>query len=275
MPRSRDNNNGRRARRGGLPMQPRQAQDDAPGVNRGHSARAGRVLVTEGDEKWFGAAARAGVHVSGSDSAPLYRMAFTHRSAAPRGDPGACNERLEFLGDSIISAAVTRYLFDRFPSENEGFLTDMRSKLVKGQTLAALANKTGLVAGLVRKDTPSPSLPFDPAHEDLFEAVVGALSIDAGFAAAAAWVTSVVEKHMDVSELVRASVSSRAALQKEAKSVGVSGLDVEATCQAGGVFKAVVRCDGRVAGVGEGSSAKSATETACAAARIYLGLADL
>ena len=237
------------------------------------SARVSAADVSEDDQDWFYSAARAGVPLSGARAAPLYRLAFTHRSAAPPGDSGACNERLEFLGDSIISAALTTYLYKRFPGEKEGFLSDMRAKLVMGRTLAELANKTGLVEGLRRSESSTRcSSGFDPAHEDLFEAVAGAVSLDAGFDAAADWVTSCVERHIDVSELVAGAVSNRAALQREARSLGVRGLEVQVSGQAGGLFKAVVRSDAGVAGVGEGNSSKKAAETACEAARAYLGL---
>ena len=263
--------------------------------NRGRDGGGGgdrrRIPVTEEDQGWFDASRAAAVPVSGRDALALFRRAFTHRSAAhapptspgaqrnpPRADqrPLACNERLEFLGDAVISAAVARYLFDRFPEENEGFLTDMRSKLVRGSALADLAVRTGLARGLVRgPGGPSGEQPrdFDPAHEDLFEAVAGAISIDSGFDSAAEWVTAAIERHVDVSDLVRKVVSSRDALQREARALGISDFDVEVTGQPGGAFKAVARCDSAVAGVGEGPTAKKAAELACAAARTYLGLA--
>ena len=54
------------------------------------------------------------------------------------------NERLEFLGDSILNLTVARYVFDRYPDDNEGFLTNMRTKLVNGKMLAFLGEKIGL-----------------------------------------------------------------------------------------------------------------------------------
>lgn len=238
-------------------------------------------MVSESDQAWYDAAVKAGVPMTGApECLALFRKAFTHRSAAPRAAPAECNERLEFLGDAVISAAVSKYLFLRFPGESEGFLTDMRSKLVRGKALADLARATGLCPALMRlrqqgdgARSASEAAAFDPAHEDLFEAVVGAISLDSGHDSAAAWTISVVERHVDMSEIVRDIVSSRAALQREMRSVGMSDLDVEITSQPGGTFKAVARCDLAVAGVGEGRTGKQASESACAAARIYLGLA--
>lgn len=205
----------------------------------------------------------------------LYRMAFTHRSAAPVGDPAACNERLEFLGDSVISAAVSKYIYTRFPDQNEGFLTDMRSKLVRGKTLAMLAEKTGLAGGLIiqrAESTAAAKNGFDPAHEDLFESVVGAMFLEAGYDAASAWVLEAIENHIDVSHEVVGVVSNRSALQKEIGSLGISKMDVRVNRSPGGTFKSVARCDGVVVGVGEGAVAKVASERACRAARSYLGI---
>lgn len=90
-----------------------------------------------------------------------YRRAFIHKSYVTRKNenyldgntncPIDCmplqensNERLEFLGDSILNLIVARYVFDRYPDDNEGFLTNMRTKLVNGKMLAFLGEKIGL-----------------------------------------------------------------------------------------------------------------------------------
>ncbi len=286
--------------------------------------------MSDEDQAWFEAAAQASVPLTGLGSVPLFRKAFTHRSAAADGEPNECNERLEFLGDSVISAVVSEYIYTRFPDQNEGFLTDMRSKLVRGKTLAMLAVKTGLSRGLTRRpvrdgDSGEPGREdraddgahagrarvghraqkrraeasgsgaedsglgagaglgpgaglgagageFDPAHEDLFESVVGAMFLDSGYYAASEWVLAVVEKHVDVSSEVHGVVSSRSALQREICSLGISKMDVEVARLPGGSFKSVARCDGAVVGVGEAPAPKLATERACQAAREYLGL---
>ena len=88
----------------------------------------------------------------------FYRRAFIHKSYITRKNenfengnincPPEClplqeesNERLEFLGDSILNLSVTTYVYDRYPDMNEGFLTNMRTKLVNGKMLAYLASK--------------------------------------------------------------------------------------------------------------------------------------
>src|SRR5690606_28324010 len=76
----------------------------------------------------------------------LYRMAFSHRSVAVELKNGAknSNERLEFLGDAILGAVIAELLFKMYPYKDEGFLTEMRSKIVSRSNLNQLAKKLGL-----------------------------------------------------------------------------------------------------------------------------------
>ena len=71
----------------------------------------------------------------------LLELAITHKSA----DSKSNNERLEFLGDAILSTAVSEYLYTKFPHQKEGLLTRMRSHLVKGDTLTRIAYKLELI----------------------------------------------------------------------------------------------------------------------------------
>ncbi|MFT4595064.1 MAG: ribonuclease-3, partial [Psychroserpens sp.] len=76
----------------------------------------------------------------------IYRLALIHRSAEERLPDGTLisNERLEFLGDAVLSAIAAKYIFQRYPFENEGFLTETRSKIVSRKNLNGLARKLGL-----------------------------------------------------------------------------------------------------------------------------------
>lgn len=78
----------------------------------------------------------------------LYRKAFTHSSAANQSresnNPKESYERLEFLGDAVLSSVIADYLFKRFPFKDEGFLTVMRSRIVSGHQLGKLAVKFGI-----------------------------------------------------------------------------------------------------------------------------------
>lgn len=110
----------------------------------------------------------------------LYKLAFRHKSAAVK-EHGVLisNERLEYLGDAILGAIVADFLFKLYPYKDEGFLTDMRSKLVSRTQLNQLSSKLGLqdlIEINVRRKQFSKSI-----KGDAFEAFIGALYIDKGY----------------------------------------------------------------------------------------------
>jgi ribonuclease-3 len=112
----------------------------------------------------------------------LYQLALRHKSVAKEISHGAknSNERLEFLGDSIIDAIVADYLFKIFPYKDEGFLTQMRSKIVSRKQLNSLALKIGLDKQ-IRSTKDIKSQPKSLLG-DAFEALLGAVYLDKGFA---------------------------------------------------------------------------------------------
>jgi ribonuclease-3 len=119
----------------------------------------------------------------------LLQRALTHRSWANEHD-GADNERLEFLGDAVLSAAITPLLLERYPDAREGQLARLRSRLVRTATLAAIAREIGLgdALRLGRGEEASGGRDRDSVLEDALEAVVGAVFVDGGFEPARALV---------------------------------------------------------------------------------------
>ncbi|WP_448548798.1 ribonuclease III [Thalassotalea fusca] len=105
----------------------------------------------------------------------LLLRALTHRSAK-----GAHNERLEFLGDSILGFIIAQELFEKFPKQNEGDLTRMRSSLVKGVTLAELARNFDLGDHLILGpgELKSGGHRRESILEDAIEAIIGAVYLD-------------------------------------------------------------------------------------------------
>ena len=124
----------------------------------------------------------------------LLAEALTHRSA---GRPN--NERLEFLGDAILSSAVSAALFQRFPLAHEGEMTRWRAELVREPTLAALARELGLGdrLNLGPGELKSGGWRRDSILADAFEAVVGAIYLDAGWEAARAVVLALFATRLD------------------------------------------------------------------------------
>src|SRR5210317_2670029 len=113
----------------------------------------------------------------------LYQKAFTHKSALKEHEELTGSfETLEFIGDSVLGFVITKYLYDRYEEKQEGFLTKARTQLVRGETLAAIANKLGLhdhvlmdEKGMRNGWNNNPKI-----LEDVFEALIGAIYMDIG-----------------------------------------------------------------------------------------------
>ncbi len=138
----------------------------------------------------------------------LYKLALRHRSATSKKFNGIKlnNERLEYLGDAVLSAIVADYLFRRFPYKNEGFLTEMRSKIVSRSSLNKLSIKLGL-HNLIKASADGPNSNRS-AGGDAFEALVGALYLDKGYEyTRKILVKRIINIHFDLELLVDTEIS--------------------------------------------------------------------
>lgn len=115
----------------------------------------------------------------------LYKTALTHRSVKDAASDN--NERLEYLGDAILSGIVADFLFKKYPYKEEGFLTEMRSKMVNRTTLNDIAIKMGMrkITHFNKFDN---SLKMSQIFGNTLEAVVGAIYLDKGFVKTRRWV---------------------------------------------------------------------------------------
>jgi ribonuclease-3 len=121
----------------------------------------------------------------------LLRLALTHPSVAHEANTALThNQRLEFLGDSVLGLVLTRELFEKFPTADEGALTKSRAKLVNAGSLAARARELGLGAHLIlsRGEENTGGRERASALADAFEALLGAIFLDGGLEAARAFV---------------------------------------------------------------------------------------
>ena len=111
----------------------------------------------------------------------LYQLAFTHKSAADNtvGSFKLSNERLEYLGDAVLSTVVADYLFRLFPTKPEGFLTEMRSRIVSRASLNKLSQKLGFEQVIHYSHDNHSN--FKSMGGNAFEAFVGALYLDRGY----------------------------------------------------------------------------------------------
>jgi|TARA_B100001079_G_scaffold22629_1_gene17514 ribonuclease-3 len=108
----------------------------------------------------------------------LLKQALTHRSVGKQN-----NERLEFLGDSVLGSIISRELYQRFPSIDEGQLSRLRSHMVRGQTLAKLAKQINLSEQLIlgQGELKSGGFRRESIQADAFEAVLGAIFLDSDY----------------------------------------------------------------------------------------------
>ncbi|HJS55713.1 MAG TPA: ribonuclease III [Chitinophagaceae bacterium] len=129
----------------------------------------------------------------------LYKTALTHRSVRENADEN--NERLEYLGDAVLSALIADYLFMRYPYREEGFLTEMRSKMVNRQQLNEIAMRMGLKK-ITLYNKSDGSLKVSQIFGNTLEALVGAIYLDRGYKKTARWVTErIILPHMFIDDL--------------------------------------------------------------------------
>ena len=132
----------------------------------------------------------------------IYYEAFTHSSlkyTTAAGYP-MNYERLEYLGDAILGAVIANYLFKKIPDGDEGYLTQMRSKIVSREHLNELGKDFGLIK-FVRSNIPNHNF-GDNIHGNLFEAIIGAIHHDRGFDFAVKFIfKNVIEPYVDIERL--------------------------------------------------------------------------
>ena len=132
----------------------------------------------------------------------LYDLAFIHKSASVFDSQGNMvnNERLEFLGDAILGAVIADFLYNRFPQQDEGFLTKNRSKLVNRTFLTRLTFDMGLNVFIDSNTTKN----IDKSHiyGDALEALIGAIYLDKGFLQAKYFVTKkILSQFVNLNEI--------------------------------------------------------------------------
>ena len=148
----------------------------------------------------------------------LLRLALTHRSYANESQSPVAesNERLEFLGDALIGLVVAHEVYERYPDRPEGELTGLRSALVRGETLARIADSMELgrhlIMGKGEDASGGRSRPSNLATA--FEALVGALLLDGGYEAATAFVIRATSDEMLAADHRKDHKSPKSLLQE-------------------------------------------------------------
>ena len=156
----------------------------------------------------------------------LYQLAFTHKSLSTKKLNGIIinNERLEYLGDTVLSTIVGEYLFKKFPTKQEGFLTEMRSKIVSRASLNKLSMKLGFDKMVMYAKSHDKHSGFRSIGGNAFEAFTGALFLDRGYNFTyKIMVNNVILMHLDLEDIQNNDVNFKSKLlewsQKEKHNV--------------------------------------------------------
>ncbi|WP_373422645.1 ribonuclease III [Pontibacter ummariensis] len=209
----------------------------------------------------------AGVTGSTPDNLRLYKLALTHTSFARQNLAGKheTNERLEFLGDAVLGAVVAELLFRKFPYEDEGFLTEIRSRIVNRESLNQIAVKIGLNL-LVKVDTTNHGMRHKSVNGNALEALVGAVYLDKGYDTTRRFILKkLVRPHVDLHKLVNTTANFKSKLIEWAQSQNMDiRFDIVKRKQHGNMteFTSEVYLNDKPIAVGVGLSKKKADQAA-------------
>ena len=231
-------------------------------------ARGGRQPGETGNLKKL--QQRTGYTIKNHD---LFLQAVRHRSYLQHGAlPLESNERLEFLGDSILNLIVAEYLYRHFPSAPEGELTKVRSRLVNRKALAAYARAIRLSDFILMSPSAAQSVGkgFDTINADTYEALIAAIYIDGGFREAKAFVERQVLKALKQGSVATADENYKSMLLEYSQSRGL-GVPRYSIVRAEGpdhdrTFTVEVFLSNERKGAGSGKNKKEAEQAAASQA---------
>ncbi|UAY51712.1 ribonuclease III [Ferruginibacter albus] len=203
----------------------------------------------------------------------LYKTALSHRSVREGADEN--NERLEFLGDAVLSSVVAHYLFRKYPYKGEGFLTEMRSKMVNRQQLNEIGIKMGLKKITIYNKYDS-SLKISQIFGNTLEALIGAVYLDKGYDKTQQWVEKyVILPHLFIDDLEAVEINIKNKLYGWANKNG-KVLDFETLSESfengRRLFTIGALIDGELVSEGKGFNKKDASQIAAQIAVEKLGL---
>lgn len=206
----------------------------------------------------------------------IFKQAFSHKSAVdPKLHTVTSNERLEYLGDSILSTIVAEYLFQKYPNSNEGFLTKMRSKIVKRKTLNRIADDMGIDVVLQENNDTRLS---ESMKGNALEALVGAIYLEKGFDKTKEIVVSkILRRHLNIQNLEDTDDNYKSQLLEYCQKNG-SEIDYRVIerfkMENRDRFKIAVYVNGKEIASGEDFNKKSAEQNASYKALKSLGIEE-
>lgn len=140
-----------------------------------------------------------------------FKIAVTHKSVLHKGQYLDSNERLEFLGDSILGSVIAEWLYIKFPNEDEGYLTQLKSKIVSRKILSEIAEKLNVRSVIQYQE--GRSMNIATIEGNCLEALFGAMYLDGGFDAVKTSITRYIfGKYVDVKKLLAEEIDFKSKL---------------------------------------------------------------
>lgn len=194
----------------------------------------------------------------------LYQRALTHKSYSNSHDDVISNERLEFLGDAILDSIVADYLFLKFPLEDEGYLTKIKSKIVNRKTLSDIGRILDI--GRFMQYNSARSINMATLEGNALEALIGAIYLDSNFDKTKTAILSYLfNKHIDINKLLEIEIDFKSKLFIWAQKNKLS-LDFEIISEENDgntwQYTSQVRINNLAYGIGIGTSKKIAEQEA-------------
>lgn len=211
----------------------------------------------------------------------LYKQALKHTTMADEVKHNGhknSNERLEFLGDAILNSVVAEMVFLKYPYRSEGFLTQMRSKIVSRESLNKLARKIGLNQWVMleKKNFSGGVHGIETAFGNAMEAIIGAVYLDKGFKKTQKFILQqLIKNHIDIDHLEQTENNFKSKLLEWAQRLGKEVKFEEGPVLKNGNHKlrqATVWVDGKQMGEGKDHVKKKAEQAAAQVAWESLGL---
>lgn len=197
----------------------------------------------------------------------LYKLALIHKSASVDIGDGRHinNERLEFLGDAVIESITSDFLFIEFADRDEGFMTQIRSKIVSRQSLNSIASKIGLDRHVISHATGN--ITQKHIYGDAFEAMMGAIYLDMGYDFAnRLLINDIFGRYLNLDDVLMSETDFKSRLiewcQKNHYSIEFRTSQDHSTASSHPLFHSVVYVDGIAIGHGHGDSKKVAEQNA-------------
>lgn len=203
--------------------------------------------------------------------AAYFIQALTHKSSLTDHEQLAANERLEFLGDSILDAVVASFVYEKYPEIDEGQLTKIKSRIVNRKSLSAIGERMGIRKHLIYSQ--GRSINLAGLEGNAFEALIGAIYLDGGFDKTQRVLKNTVfRKHLNLNKLLEEELDFKSALfiWCQRKKLALEFLlSDEQFIDGKAIYEMTVNINRTAYGKGKGHSKKEAEQ---AAAKETLGL---